>query len=194
MVSSKKNSLKLIWGSLLVGSHASDRFICYVLTKLTSLLKLQPESEAFDCLWSETCLGWEHQNTFHIHGPAAPRGKAHCAICCLQHSRGTTVIFSNQKCWHGKGSGNIFSLLAELSSFFMKIHPFGFLPQSFGNHNWACLYLKTPVSAEEAYLSQHWAQRISLISCWASKKCCDEVLDIHSKDLTWKIPIFFYYE
>lgn len=60
--------------------------------------------------------------------PAVPWGKAHCAICCLQHSRGMPVIFSKQKCWHGTRSGNTFSLLAELSSFFKKIHPFGFLP------------------------------------------------------------------
>lgn len=69
-----------------------------------------------------------------------------------------------------------------LHSLRRSIHPFGLLPYSFGNHHWACLYLKTaPVSAGmcRSIFLEYWAQKISLISCWASRECHDDVLVVH---------------
>lgn len=124
MVSSKKRKQKLIWRSVPVGSHSSGQFICCVHPKLAFLLELLPGYEAVMTAF-EMRPAWVETNKNH--STYIPQqcleGQAHCAICCLQPSRGMPIIFSKQKCWSSTAKSNTFNLLAKCSSFFKKIHP-----------------------------------------------------------------------
>lgn len=125
----KKIKQKLIWSSMPVGSHTSGWFICCVLPELPSLLEFHPRYKAVitTFVMRPACAETNKTHSTCITQQSL-HGQAHCAICCLQPSRGVPIVLSKEKFWSGATRSNTFNLLAELSAFLKKICPFGVSP------------------------------------------------------------------